>query len=119
MLSALSEFRRELSPALATLEVLPRLVAVPPNEVAIPAVSLPEAPVRRDDRPMRPVAQKLLDLPDIFLGQSPVIGIEHPQIEHRIAFDPASVIHVTLGVAQRERTRSRKNRLTPVQPGIA
>jgi len=64
-------------------------------------------------------AQKLLDLPDILLGQSPVIGIEHPQIEHRIAFDPAGVIHVTLAIAQRERTRSREDRLTPVQPRIA
>jgi hypothetical protein len=68
MLSALPEFRWERSPTLATFEVLPGLITVPADEVTIPSVSLAEKPVGRDNRTMRPIPQKLLDLPEILFG---------------------------------------------------
>src|SRR5215216_6155633 len=68
---------------------------------------------------MRPILKKPLDLPEISIGQSPVVGIEHSQIENAVTLDAARVIHVTLGITQRQGARSREQWLATVQTGIA
>jgi hypothetical protein len=67
---------------------------------------------------MWPIAEELLDFPEILFGQSPVIRVEHTKIEHSIAFDTPSVIHVALGVAESESARCCENRLASMQPGV-
>lgn len=68
---------------------------------------------------MGPVAQKLLDFPEIPVGQSPVVRVEHAEIEDRVALDAARVVHVALGVTECESAWRREDRLASVQSGIA
>ena len=67
---------------------------------------------------MRPVAKKLLDLPQISARQSPVIRIEHTKIENAVTLDAPRVIDVTLGVTQRERARRLEERLATMKSRI-
>jgi len=117
-LAATPEFRRKLGPALATLEIFPWLVAVLSHELLVPLVTYTEQPVRGNDRTMRPVAKKLLDLPQISARQSPVIRIEHTKIENAVTLDAPRVIDVTLGVTQRERARRLEERLATMKSRI-
>lgn len=68
---------------------------------------------------MRPLLKKALDLPEIPVGHSPVIWIEHAKIDHRISLDASRVIDVTLSVAQSECTWSREERFPSMQPRIS
>ena len=118
MSAALTKLGRQFSPALPPLEILPRLVAILSNELAIPLVPDSKQAIGRFDRAVRSILKKTLDLPEIPVRQSPVVRIEHSQIENAISLDPPGVIHVTLRVALSESSRCLENRLASMKPGI-
>src|SRR5690349_7476143 len=67
---------------------------------------------------MRPLLQQTLDLPEISARQSPVIWIEHSQIEHAISLYPSRVIDVALRIAESECARCLENGLAAMQSRI-
>lgn len=116
--AAAPELWWQLGPALPSLEVLPRLVAILSNELAIATMPDSEQTIRRFDWTVRPVAKELLDFPEISVGQPPVVRIEHSQVEHAITFDPARVIHITFGVTRCESAWCWEQRLSSMESRI-
>ena len=68
---------------------------------------------------MRPLLKQALDSPEISIRQSPIIWIQHSQVEHAITLDPSRVIDVTLRITESECARRFESRLAAVQSGIA
>src|SRR5262245_37293981 len=68
---------------------------------------------------MGPLEQHPFHLPDIALTQTPVVRVQHAQIDDCVCLDASGVVDVPVEITERERTRRREYRLPAVKAWIA
>ncbi len=67
---------------------------------------------------MGPIEQEALNLPDVLFREPPVPRPQNSEVNHRVRFDAAGVVHVALGVAERKCARRGEHGFSTVQTGV-
>src|SRR5262249_26193544 len=77
-----------------------------------------DALARGPDAPMADPREKPLDRPHVLARKAPIVGIECAQVDDGEAGDAGGRVDIRIEVAQRQRARTSKNRLAPMQARI-